>query len=179
MLAQVFLCLGILHTVVSPRELYLAEQLIGSRHNNEPILYFLFKLLSGKHIALHQIIIQLLFRGISHQCVATTDIEVNIRQRVKPHIVGTLVHFYHSHHLQEQAQFGNLRSFDHYVHAIEITQDDALVDKVLDVAAILAGYLSQLLLEQVVVRGIPLLHPHNAHLIERFEYAHCRKQERS
>ena len=92
----------------------------------------------GKHIALHQILFQVCGCSITDQCVATTDVEIDIRQWVKTEVGVAGIDINHSHHLQEQAELGDFRSLYHNIYAVEVAQDDVLVDEVTDIGAVLA-----------------------------------------
>ena len=91
----------------------------------------------GKRVAIVQIIIQFLFSRVTHQSVAAANIEVDVGQRVQSQVFVTLVHIHHRHHLQEEAQLGDFGGLHHNVHPVKVSQDDALVNEILDVTTVL------------------------------------------
>ena len=117
------------------------ELLVGASHNLHLQFYLVLELLFGKHVAIIQVIIQFLFRSISHQSIAATNVEVDIRQRIQTKIIESWIYFHYRYHLQEQTQLGNLYSLFHDIYAIEVAENDTLIDKVLNVTAILLANL--------------------------------------
>ena len=122
-------------------KLKVLELLVGASHNLHLQFYLILELLFGKHVAIIQVIIQFLFRSISHQSIAATNVEVDIRQRIQTKIIESWIYFHYRHHFQEQAQLGNLYSLFHDINAIEVAENDTLIDKVLNVTAILLANL--------------------------------------
>lgn len=178
---QSMLCLFECCHVFALRKLHGLECFICSGDELHFSLQLVLKLVIRPHLVevgwIIEVFGQFLFRGIPHQCVAATDVEVDVRQRVEAHVVGAEVNLHHRHHLQEQAQLGNLGRLHHDVHAVEIAQDNAFIDEILDVTTVLVCDFLQFRFEPVGILCVELLHPLDAYLIERFKDVHCREKE--
>ena len=163
--------------ILALRKLHSLERLVCRGYKLHFRFHLILELLISKHIAPRKVFSQFFFRGIPNQRITATDVEVNVRQRVESQVVGTKVHFHHRHHLQEQAQLGNLGCLHHDVHAVEVAQDDAFIDEILDVAAVLVGDFLQFRFEPVGILCVELLHPLDTYLIERLKDIHGGEKE--
>ena len=127
------------------------------------------ELVRGQNRVLHALRV-----GEADERVAAADVEVDVGERVEAEVVGHFVHIDDGDHLEEEAQAGDFGRLAHDVDAVEVAEDDALVDAVLEIAPVLGFERGKLVLELV---GPVLLHPREADFVERFEDVEGREEE--
>ena len=158
-------------------ELQVLEQLECSSHFVHLYCNILFKIMYCENIPT-MVFNNAFGIGITHESVATTNVEVNIRQRVKAEVICKWLHINHSYHFKEQTQLGYFRSLCHNIHTVKIAENNRLVDEIMDIRAVLALYLVKCFL---CIRRFSFnaFKPCDAIIVKRFENVHCRKEERS
>ena len=128
------------------------------------------ELVRGQNRVLHALRV-----GEADERVAAADVEVDVGERVEAEVVGHFVHIDDGDHLEEEAQAGDLGRLAHDVDAVEVAEDDALVDAVLEIAAILRLERRKFVLE--LVRPI-LLHSRETDFVKRFKDVERGEEER-
>lgn len=159
-------------------ELFAAEVVERGGRLGHLVLDPLLEFDVGEHVAVDEAVLYLLLRRIADKRVAATDVEVDVGERVEPEVRVVAVHVHDGHHLEEEPQAGDLRRLVHDVHAVEVAQDDVLVDEILAVRAELARNLLQFRLEEIRIRRVHLLHAVETRLVERFKDVERGEEER-
>ena len=101
-------------------ELQVLEQLECPSHLVHLSRDILLKVVYGEHIPI-MVFDNTFGIGIALKGIATTNIEVNIRQRVKTEVIGKRLHINHGYHFKEQAQLSYFRSLCHDVHSVKVS----------------------------------------------------------
>ena len=160
-------------------ELLIAEVLEGHRHLLQLVVDLALQLRPGEHVAVGKSVLDLLFGRIADKRVAAFDVEVDVRQGIETEVLVVGIDIHNRHHLQEKTQPGDFRRLVHDVHAVEIAEDDVLVDEVLLIRAELVLDLRQLVLEELGVVAMEIPHSVEANLIQRLKDVERGKQERA
>ena len=158
-------------------ELLIPEVLEGHRPLLQFVVDLALQLRPGEHVAVDETVLDFLFRCITDKRISAFDVEVDVRQGIKTEVLIVGIDIHDRHHLQEETQAGDFRRLVHDVHAVEVAEDDVLVDEILLVGAELVLDLGQLVLEKLAVLAVELLHPVEANLIEGFKDVERGKQE--
>ena len=94
------------------------EHVVGTSHLFHLFGYLVSELLCSEEVGKDDASLQLCLRGIAHERIAATDIEIDIGQGVEPKIGSTAIGIDHGYHLEEESELGYFGSFDHDIDSI-------------------------------------------------------------
>ena len=118
-------------------------------------------------------------RGVADEGIAATDVEVDVGERVEAEVVvgAGEVGVDDGDHLEEEAELGDFDGLGHDVDAVEVAEDDALVDEMPAVAAEGVAEFGEFFPEEARIVGVEFLHAVEAAFVERLEDVHGGEEE--